>query len=74
MWTECEPHFEDKSTFVPYVESQVLALCDALEQKLEDESSPWTEQLLEKTKVVEELQVQVQVGCSMQMDTAVFDI
>lgn len=61
MWTECESHFEDKSTFVPYVESQVLALCDALETKLEDESSPWTEQLLEKIAKYQTLELEVHV-------------
>lgn len=62
LWTECEAHFEDKSTFVPYVESQVLALCGALETKIEDESSPWTEQLLEKIGRYQTLELEVQVG------------
>jgi hypothetical protein len=61
LWTECASHFEDKSTFVPYITSAITAFCDDLMTKLEDEDSPWTEQLLEKIEQAQAVKMIVQV-------------
>ncbi|RMZ86777.1 hypothetical protein DV736_g5995, partial [Chaetothyriales sp. CBS 134916] len=64
LWNECEPNFADKSTFVPNVLSQLTSFCDALASQVNDESSSWTEQLLEKIESVREIRVNVQVALS----------
>ena len=71
LWRECEPHFEDKSSFIPYVVGQASAVCDAIAAKLEDESSPWTQQLLEKIEPRQAMKLDVQV-CSRR--TALEDV
>jgi hypothetical protein len=66
LWNECEAHFDDKSTFVPYVLSHVMAFLDELKRRLEDEDgdSKWGEALLERVNVgsVTGMRVGVQVS------------
>ena len=61
VWSDCEKHFDDKSTFVPYVISQITTLCDVLQTKLEDEEPDWTETFLERIEQAGALKVIVQL-------------
>lgn len=62
LWTEHESRFADKAAFVPYILPYVFALLGALNAKLEDEDSPWTDEFLERLKKPQNLRLGLQVG------------
>jgi hypothetical protein len=66
LWTELEPRFPDKATFVPNVAGVIAAWCEALGARLEDDRfANWTEDLLGKLESVRSVKIHVQV-CNTQ--------
>ena len=64
LWTELEPKFPDKATFVPNVAGVIAAWCETLGTRLEDDRfTDWTEDLLGKLESVRSVKLHVQV-CS----------
>jgi hypothetical protein len=64
LWTELEPKFPDKATFVPNVAGVIAAWCETLGARLEDDRfANWTEDLLGKLESVRSVKLHVQV-CS----------
>lgn len=62
LWTELEPRFPDKATFVPNVAGVIAAWCEALGARLEDDRfANWTEDLLGKLESVRSVKIHVQV-------------
>ena len=62
LWTELEPKFPDKATFVPNITGVIAAWCEVLGARLEDDKfTGWTEDLLAKLETVRSVKVHVQV-------------
>ena len=64
LWTELEPKFLDRATFVPNVAGVIAAWCETLGTRLEDDRfTDETEDLLGKVESVRSVKIHVQV-CS----------
>lgn len=62
LWTELEPKFPDKNTFVPSITGVIAAWCEVLGARLEDDKfTEWTEDLLGKLESVRSVKIHVQV-------------
>lgn len=62
LWTELEPKFPDKGTFVPNVAGVISAWCEALGARLEDDKfAEWTEDLVGKLESGRSIKLNVQV-------------
>lgn len=61
LWSDHESRFADKAAFVPYIIPYVFALLGALNVKLEEDESSWTEELLEVLKHSQNLRLGLQV-------------
>jgi hypothetical protein len=63
LWTELEPVYPDKATFVPIITKVIEAWSDSLVRRLgDDHFEAWTEVLLEKLSRVNTVKLSIQVS------------
>ena len=66
LWTELEPKFPDKGTFVPNVSGVIAAWCEVLGTRLEDDKfAQWTEDLIGRLERTRSINLNVQVRSIM---------
>lgn len=62
LWTELEPKFPDKATFIPNITGVIAAWSEVLGARLEDDKfTEWTEELLGKLESIRSIKLHVQV-------------
>jgi len=62
LWAELATSFPDKGTFIPSITGVIMAWCNVLATRLEDDKfASWTEDFLSKLESAGQVKLQVQV-------------